>query len=274
VDLDEIDVLNKHLAITKKLESSGSATTYDILTVKVRIAEAKTSLIEARNQLTRNLLTLQYLMNIPDSITIVPIGNFTIPALPLNSDSLIDIALQQSPAMRLANSKIDAASLQVELARAEYWPTLFFGAAGGFKNGIIPDINKLKANYSVSTQLVMPLFEGLKQKTSYDQSRLNLQAVNSSVENTRQNIRKTVLDAVNSLQTAQAIITETEPQVRLADTAYGIAKIRYETGVTTSVDLLDAQIHRKSAQLKKLQAEFELNKIYYNLRFVVGDTLW
>ncbi len=271
VQKDEIEVLNKHLDVTKRLVASGSATPYDILEVRVRIAESGTSLTEINNQLLNTEYTLKYLLTISDSISLIPRGDFSVPVISLNADSLIEIALKKSPDMETARQKEQATFLQYNAAKAAYWPVIGFNAQGGFKNGIIPDINTLQGYYTLRGQLVITIFNGLELRNAVKEAQLNYHAAEENVQNTRQNMEREIHQAVNNIRSAKTVFLEAEPQVRLADTAYSLAQVRYEAGVITSVDLLDAQTRKRQAQLLKIQTEFKLKMAYFELRRIIGE---
>jgi outer membrane protein TolC len=82
---------------------------------------------------------------------------------------------------------------------------------------------------------------------------------------------RTIHEAVNDILSAKVVFIEAESQVQLANTAYNLAQIRYEAGVITSVDLLDAQTRKRQAHLLKVQTEYKLKMAYFEVKYSIGD---
>jgi outer membrane protein len=60
--------------------------------------------------------------------------------------------------------------------------------------------------------------------------------------------------------------------VRRAEAAVSLADVRYQAGVVTNLDVLDAQTSLQEARLLRLRAEYEVVRSRYELERAVGAT--
>jgi outer membrane protein TolC len=119
--------------------------------------------------------------------------------------------------------------------------------------------------------MVITIFNGMELRTAVKEAQMNHRVTEENIQNINQNIEREIHQAVNNIVSAKTIILDAEPQVKLADTAYSMAQTRYEAGVVTSVDVLDAQNRKQRAELLKLQTEYKLKMAYFQLRNTIGD---
>jgi outer membrane protein TolC len=66
----------------------------------------------------------------------------------------------------------------------------------------------------------------------------------------------------------------TEVAVQQAKTALNLAKIRYEAGTVTNLDLLDAETALAQARFERLQALYNFVMGKYDLDQAIGEKSW
>jgi outer membrane protein TolC len=67
---------------------------------------------------------------------------------------------------------------------------------------------------------------------------------------------------------------DTEVQVRQATAALALARTRYQAGVVTNLDVLDAETVLAQAKLVQLRARYDLVRSRYQLQQAVGERVW
>lgn len=272
---DQINALNRHLEITRNKAETGSATKFDVLTTQVRIAVATDGLIDARNGLRDQEITLRQLTGLPDDQPLALRGDFTYqPNLNVDVDSLLALARAQRPELIRARDAEAQAELHIEMASLGDKPTLGAMATAGFKNGYIPNLNQAKANFTAGVSLQIPVFNGRRSHYRTVGARADLDAVRARTAGIEQEVAGEVQQAVAALKASLDKIRNSEIQVRQAEQAISLANTQYEAGVVTNLDLLDAQTAYAQAKLIHLRALYQYTMSRNRLDQAVGAKMW
>ncbi len=280
VQNDEIRTLDQHILITKKKVEAGTATDFDVLTTQVRVAAAQDQKISLENSLANTKIALRRLLGLPGGSPINVAGQFTRMPVPSNVDSLTDIALKDRVEMKAANDQIMTARAAYNVASAIYNPTLNVAAAYGFKNGYEPDINAWRGNYMVGAQLeipissVAPFFGGYRKENMEQEASASIKQAESYKDEVAQQVSADVQKGVSDLRSGMDKLQTTEVTVQQAETALDQARIRYEAGTVTNLDLLDAETALAQARLMRLQALYNFVMGRYELEQAIGERSW
>ncbi len=271
---DQINTLNQHLEITRKKLQAGTATDFEVLTTEVRIANARSQRTDIVNALENQQSIFRQLTGLPENVPIILKGDFGVTPTSLNSDSLAGAALNQLPEMKLSKFAETSADIQYRLASIGDRPTVGVNLMFGFKNGYIPNLNKLKANWVGGVELRAPIFNGYMTRGRKDQARANLNATRSHTQDLERRVISAVNQAISGVRASQDKLETAEPQVNQAEKALSLARIRYNAGTATNLDLLDAETALANSKLIRLRAMYELVRNQYALERAVGTKIW
>jgi outer membrane protein len=270
----EIVALNQHLEITRKRVSAGAATDFEILTTQVRIANSASQRLDIVNSLQIQEASFRQLTGLGTDTPINLNGNFGAPEISLDTDSLISIAYEQLPEMKIAWIAENSASLQERLAALGDRPSLGLNISLGYKNGYTPDINDLRANWAATIAIQVPIFNGFLTRGKVQQAHANFQAAQYRIDDLKRRVVTGIEQAISSLRTSQSKLETAEPQITQAEQAVALAHIRYTAGTATNLDLLDAETALANARLIRLKAMFELARSGYGLKRATGVKIW
>ncbi len=271
---EQIAALNDHLLVTRKKVESGSATDFNVLTTQVRIAAAQDMKIDLENSLRKEEIGLRRLTGMAPDAPLLLKGEFAQTPQSANADSLLGAALRQRIEEKSASDAVTSAELQARVASAADNPSLSLDLAYGFKNGYIPDLEVLRGNYVVGFQVEVPLFNGFRTASARDEADANLRASQSHRQDIEAQIRTEVLQAISDLRASEERLQTSDLNVRQARTAVGMARVRYDAGVITNLDLLDAETDLEQAELSDLRALFNYVLSTFSLRQSVGEKIW
>ncbi len=280
VQNDEINTLNEHLNMTRKKVEAGTATDFDVLTTQVRVAAAQNTKISLENSLANAEITLRHLLGLPPNARVEPAGEFTEAPVPLNLDSLINVAMQNRVEVKAADDQIVSAQAQYNVASAVNNPSVNIALAYGFKNGYEPNINAWRGNYAAAVQLqiplsgVVPYFGGYREESMQQEASANIKAAKSYKSDVAEQIKADVQRGVADLRSSMDKFQTTDVAVQQAESALSLAKIRYEAGTVTNLDLLDAETSLAQARLMRLEALYRYVIGRYELLQAVGEKIW
>ena len=269
----EIAALQQNLDNMGKRLREGIATRFDLLTTQVRLAAAGNRKIDFQNQLDNQEISLRRLCGLKAGAPLKLAGSFDITAADRDVTSLAASAVQNRPEIILAREEVRSASYKKSLAAKEAFPKIIGSASYGTTNGYMPDIEQMRANVSVGIGLQVPLFTGFKISAAASEAMAMMHAAEQQRIDTEELVQAEISQSVNSLRTSREKIGTTSLQISQADLADRHARIRYQNGLATTLDLLDAEAALAEAELAHLQARYEYVLNTYELRRAAGDLL-
>ncbi|MEI6757010.1 MAG: TolC family protein [Chlorobium sp.] len=275
VEQKEIKALNKALEFTSKRYKAGSATRFDVLSTEVRIAAARSRMLDLEHALHRNELTLRRLTGLQGNTPLALQGSFAVTSPTPSSDSaLLSQALQQRLELKLSRENESAAKQRRSLAMKQGLPVVTGSLSWGITNGFQPDIHENRKNFAGSLHLELPLFTGFRTSAEQQEATAMMHAASERRLDTEQQVKTDLEETIHALQTASEKITTTEAQVSQAQLAAEHARARYENGMATALDLLNTEASLSQAELARLQAAYEYVLNSYSLKRVTGELFW
>lgn len=270
----QIAALNAHLAVTNKRIESGSATDYDSLSTQVRVSQAEREKIELLNQVNQQKIMLNKLLGVPQDTTLTITGNFSVPVSVTNTDSLIGIAIQKRPELKLAEDELNTSHYQEHFAGLGDMPSLNATLGYGIKNGYEPNLDALRGNWVAAVTVKVPIFNGFLTKNRESEAKVNSNVTELSITTLKRNIISDVQKASSNLKSSLNKLHSTLTQVDFAEKTVQRAKSRYSAGVGTNLDLLDSETSLAEARLFYLQDLYKSIISLYQLKKAVGDVLY
>ncbi len=269
----EIAALQKNLDHMQKRYAEGAATRFDLLTTQVRLASAGNRKIDLESKLRNQEITLRRLCGLGEHAPLNLKGSFEIAAAGMDSDRLAASALDHRPEMMLARENLKAASSKKSLAVREFLPKIVGSASWGSTNGYVPDIEKMRTNVAAGVELQVPIFDGFRKSASLREAAAMKRSAEQARIDAEEMTRAEVQQSLNDLNSSREKIETTRLQVSQADLAAQHARIRYNNGLATTLDLLDAEAALAEAELANLQARYEYVLNAYSVRRASGDLI-
>ena len=269
----EVTALRTNLDHMQKRYAEGAATRFDLLTTQVRLAAAGNRKIDYQTRLRNQEITLRRLCGLDENAPLNLKGSFEITAADMDAGKLAASALDHRPEMLLARENLKAASSKKSLAVREFLPKIVGSASWGTANGYVPDIEKMRTNVAAGVELQVPIFDGFRKSASLREAAAMKRSAEQQQLDAEQMSRAEVQQSINDLKSSEEKIESTRLQVSQADLAAKHARIRYDNGLATTLDLLDAEAALAEAELANLQARYEYVMNAYSVRRASGDLI-
>ena len=191
---------------------------------------------------------------------------------PANSAEMVAQAFQQRP--ELAGSRLERQSAyKFELAERDLaYPTVSLIGVGGF----IPYIHQLTTQTvppeyeSAAVNVEIPIFNGGLFGARRDAARFKAQAADQKVRDLEQSIARDVRVAWSDADTAYHQLDVTAELLRQATMALDLAQGRYNLGLSSIVELTQAQLNLTQAEVESLSAKYDYQRSYAGLRYAAG----
>lgn len=274
INKEEQKTLQEQLAFIQKKNETGSATQYEILSTKVKLSSAENAGIEIESNLENQISELNVIMGQEKKTTIAVKKDLEI-KLPENSiDSLISYALAHRDEMQIALEKKSMTELKYKMVRLQNNPSLNLYLSGGAKNGYLPEMNNLKANYSAGLGLVIPIFDGMRTKNNLLMAQSSINSSIDEIELARLNVINDVTICSQNLKSSLKKVEHNTLQLTQAEEAFTLAQVNYKAGIITNLDLLNAAtaVSESKLSLYKSKVDYALNA--YKLKAAIGEKLY
>ncbi len=268
LSLESVERLERYLRDVKLQFEVGVVAKVDVLRSEVELAKAKQTLIEARNTYEVTMANLNNIVGLPLTTVLNVRGDLTYEKYERELAAAIDLALRQRPEISQYANAAKIAQEGVTIAKSGYLPTVSAVYNAGWYDSKFAGGNNY--NWSAYLQTSWTLFDSgltagkVKQAVeAYKKAQEQLKQTVDSVQLDVQSTYLTMKSAEQSIQTSRAA-------VGLAEEDYMIKVIRYQAGVGTNLDVLDAQVSLTTAKNNYLKAMYEYNNYRAKLDKAVG----
>jgi outer membrane protein TolC len=276
---DGIAELDQHLDVVKKKIETGSATEYDILKTEVQQATSKSLRIDIANDLKKKKSTLCLLLGFTPDVVVPLSGPIDTLQVRGNADSLFRAATANRSDYALLLHAKQSAELTLRSAKLENRPIVGLHASAGFKNGLPndkmpPDINTPRVNWAAGALFSAPLYDGKRAEQREKEAQRLYGAAQAGIIDKEEHIRTEIMQAMADVEASFSKLDVSRAQVGFAKRSLELARLKYEAGVITNLDVLDAENDFSQAQLGHLQDQFRYVVNLYELDQATGIVLY
>jgi outer membrane protein TolC len=180
----------------------------------------------------------------------------------------IEQALSRRSDLQAAEAQVRAAKLAVDAARAERLPSISFNG----DNGVI-GANPAQTHgvFSASGSVNVPLWTGGRIKGDIQQATTNLHQREAELADQRGRVEQEVRSALIELETATGQLKLAASNRDYAAETLTEARDRFNLGVTTTVEVVQAQEQAAGAEADYVSSLFSLDLARLNLSRAAGE---
>jgi len=252
---------------TAKLKS-----TLDLSFANVDLAQAKLLLVDAQNANQDAMAALNALLGNERAVeyTLVDETPKTPAPAPDDAEPLVALALQRRPDLQSLDQE-SAAAKKFSAAEHDLWrPTVTaLGVVGG--TPVRADQITTPWYGGVGVNVSVPLFNGFLYSARAKEADLRASAADQRVQGLRQTIARDVRTTVLAAQSNFQRIAVTEQLVNEASSAFDLAQTRYKIGLSSIVELSQAQLAETQAQIAYANARYAYLGSLAAIRFQTGQ---
>ncbi len=257
-----INLIQNLKSNTEKIYRAGFGEKLDVDRLDVQLNNLLTEKIKARNFVAVTDYTLKYHMNFPLDEEIILTDSLSKSFIddmqylleePIKSESTIDYKILQS--------NQDLAELNILRYKYQKLPTLSFFANYGFNSpsntfNYFTD-GKYYGQGMLGLNLSVPIFTAGKIKSMVSQATLQSQQLDLAMKNLDRSYALQNKTLKTNLSNALIALRSQEKNVELAKKVYESTKAKYETGVGSSIEVIQANSEYQIAQTNLYQALYE-----------------
>ena len=276
-----LEVSKQQLTRIRAQVEVGARPQVDLLNQESTVASNEFQLINRQNAVVQNRLALLREMELDPqaAITFVQpeIDELNLVMQSYDLDQLVDVALQNRADYQSQQASIQAAYYSYKATQGRIMPSL---SASASIRSSLNDRNPFSYSDQFTDQnisrgfslsLNIPFFNRLNTRTAIVSQKLNYENVKLSVDRSRLSIISEVTQAYNDYQARVAELESTEKALAASERAYETELERYDIGISTLVELSQAQALYVQAQSNRLQAVYSYTFQEKLLDYYIGN---
>lgn len=263
-----VTLSDANLVLAGNQKKAGTGTGIEITRARVQLANDRQHLVEAQNaqraahlRLLRAIgLRLDSDVQLTDRMAYVPVDAVTLEQAKAQ-------ALQTRPDYKAQQERESTARLSASATRMERVPTLSafgnYGTIGSGLGGTLPT-----RTYGISVRV--PIFDGGRRDARRGEAESEYRAEQVRTEDLKQQVELDVRLALDSLESAEDEVKVARDGLELSENELAQARRRYQAGVTTSIEVTDAQTRLERARDNQTAAVYNHNLARIDLAQAMG----
>jgi len=240
------------IRLSKLRFASGVASELDFRQAESLVEAARVSLSQQQRQraLDENLLTLLVGSPLAADLPAAATSASASAKVPLTQmQPLVDVPaglpsdlLASRPDIRQAERQLLAANANIGAARAAFFPRIALTAGAGSASSQLSGLLKSGTwGFTFAPSLILPLFDAGRNQANLEVSRVTREIAVAQYEKAIQIAFREVADALASRTTLAEQLRASQAQANAESIRFRLSDLRYQNGVSSYLDLLDAQ---------------------------------
>jgi len=274
VRINQAAVINAQRSLSDTLaqERAGLGTRFDVLRSQVNLANAQQQLTNAiatqginRRQLASRL-SLPESINVSTSDPVQPAGTWTLPI-----EDTIVLAYKNRAELEAQLVQREVSEQQRRAALATLGPTVNAVASYNLLKNFETALSAPGGGYSVGLQAQWNFFDGGAAQARAAQQERNKEIAETRFAQSRNTVRFQVEQAYINLQSNRANIDTTTTALSQAAEALRLARLRFQAGVGTQTDVINAETDLTRAEGNRVSAIIGYNLSLAQLQRAVSN---
>jgi len=255
----EVERLQSHLKDARNLYAEGVITKNDLLQAEVRLSDAEQRLIGAKNirAINASRINNALLHSLTTEVAAVEVSKLDLAYPETTLEKAWEISLKERPEIRIAEETLKVLGLDEQAKKAEFYPELFVRGAYDYTEN---RYQVYEGNWAVLLGVGVNLFSGGNTKAEvarigHQRSKLR-EEKEKLVDDIKLEVQRNLLDR----ETAWRKMAVVKDALQQAEENLRINRTRYQEGVGTATEVLDAVTLLTVAEMNYCRAVYDLGR--------------
>ena len=251
-----------------QLEAQASSAAYDVVSADAQIANYKRQL--------KALLELD--LNTPFDVSgEAPADEKVLAPIP-NAEEAYEKALVSRPEIRSAELGVDAAELNLDIAKRGFLPTVGMSAGVGDSHYSASQKStrrqmKTNLNASAGVTVSVPIFDNRRNRANVKQAKLQRATSQLSLQDEKNALSNTIEQYWITASTQQQNFIAAQARVKSQKESYDLLNEQFQNGLKNVVDVLQGRDNLLSAEQAMLQSKYMTLLNMQLLKFYTGEQI-
>ncbi len=257
----------------KNKYEKGLASEYDKIRSEVAARNIMPTLTQVKNGMELAKMQLKILLSLSMDTPVEVVGDFAEFEQEINNyknESAFDFDMNSS--LKTMNIQLEKMNKSFEIIRSQRLPSL-----AGFASHSMQmqsnefTLNNIWANsLSVGFQLQVPIFNKFSISLKEKQTKVGIKKLEYQRDLLKESLSLSAQNSVNEMERAKIQLESDKEAVKQATKGYEIAKVRYNTGVGTVLELNDTEVALTTSRLNLNQTLYNFLKAKNEFEMVLG----
>lgn len=261
----------EHLRLAQAMLEAGTVAQFEVIQAETQLAQSEGAEIAAQTAVQQALAALRQILALDQTrpLQIVP-STDPITRPPGDLPTLIEQAWEHRPELAALGAQVRAAEAQLQLAKAGLNPTL---ALRGEYSKSEASLFTSGTNWQIVLGASKPILDGGLTRSQVSGAEARLKQAQLALDAEKQQIALDVTQPYLSLdQATKQLQVATQGVVNARERAR-VAQVRFQAGVTTGIEVLDAQTSVAAAEAAQVNANYDLQLALIQLYQAMGRPL-
>ncbi len=272
VGQQDLELAQAHYDLVNKRYQAEQTSKYELLRADVKLASNKSTYIGQKNESLTAALNLLKILSLPMDTDLDTTAKLEI--IDVHPDVLDDLekAMDVREDMKIAKAKQKIAKRSLVAARANGLPSVVLNAQYGSQKPMSGHgkMDESDEYWNASVALSMPIFDASLTRAKIKDANAGIKDADNNYAEARENTELEVYQSALNLQTAIELLASQKENLKQAEETLRLAKVRYENGLFTQIDLFDAENAWSNAKLVYLKAIFNHHSARLAYQLAVG----
>ncbi len=245
--------------------------TLDLSFADVNLSQAKLLLLDARNNVDSTMAALDAVLGLDRQVTFDLVqDDATLEPPPTDVDQLLQLAFQQRPDLQALTYSQQAAVKFSHAQRDQMLPSI--SAAGTVGSVPIRPAEYYLTNWwgGIGVNMDISIFNGFLYSAQAKEASIRAQAASEQSRDLRDKIVRDVRTAWLAANTAYQRVTVSDELLKEADLALKLAQTRYQLGLSSIVELSQAQFQQTDAAIGNTDAQYQYRLALATVNYEIG----
>jgi outer membrane protein TolC len=269
---DRLRRAREQLAVARAKVSSGAAVQTDSLNLRLELTRAQIAQLQQSSKLRVARLQLGRRIGAPGPVDAAPLDSTFAPELPISLADAVTQAAAQGPEYRRVAADERAAAAAYRSRLGNYLPHATLSWTGvGFDNKFVPSGAKFT---QLSLAISFPLWDNMRRELSLSQARVSRDVARAIRNDMERAVQHDVTAAYDAYVTTRTSVGLSADALAAARESFRIQQTRYQSGATTILDLLDAEVNLSQAEADYVAARYGTRLALAGLETILGKRLF
>lgn len=243
-------VRERSVELTRALEKSGNSPLSDVRQAEELLYTATAQIPQIQQQIQQDENAMRLLLGQEPGPVAHAAPNVLVPVPQDLPTGLPSQLLERRPDIQQAEAQLKAANAQIGVARAQFFPQLSISASGGVSGSTLSDLFSTSGGtvYGLGS-LTQPIFQGGKLRGQLELSKQQKEEILLNYQKTILGAFRDVSNALIAVNKQRSTREQQEKLVAAAQDATRLARIRYQGGSTSYLEVLTTDSSLFTAQL-------------------------
>ena len=265
-----VKTVKAQLQETRTKWQEGNVLKSDVLSLEVRLAEARERLIRSTNKKELGIAALMNLIGVHSDASIELINHeWDSSKIPDDYHSALSEALQNRPELLRTRKMVKKSRFESTSAKRSFFPRMDTSARVYWDDSNL-NYGEDRTNWFIGVTVAWDLFDGGIRSAKVNKAQAIFHEMMEADQKWTLAVQLDVKTAYLQYEEAEARLKVTEAGVRQAEETLKLVRKQYEGGTATVTRYLEAELALTQARMRQTNASFDVKKSLANAARAVG----